>query len=323
MGINRYIGTVYIMKKLLLASFLVIAFISCSKKEEKLPEVQPPYIVENLESMPYYADTLLPQKFEKHNLTLIEPVKTIRAIEFSKLGQSQTEHYMNHLFIGITSGSYQMKDNKLTAEIIQFADEIKAYGFYASFRPNGTEIEKIGAETFQYGNSRYMVKTDYVIITSVTETSEQANSVMRDFCIELDNRIIGSQTTPPLFLLFPYASKIIPSNKQIPYQYLNIPGLNDVYTTSYLIGEDSLTLFLTMDQTGEKFKYLKQFARQNGEIVESFNRFDYDSTFSIAFKDSTYGVIVAGIVSKKLIGTIKYNPKAADKHLSTWIKGLK
>ena len=222
----------------------------------------------------------------------------------------------------MTSGSYKFKENSLSAEVIQFADEIKAYGFYSSFRPHGIKIEKIGAESFQYGNSRYMVKTDYVVITSVMQTTPEADSLMKDFCIAIDQAIIGSQATPPYFLLFPYAYKIIPSNIFIPYQYLSIPGVDEVYTTSYLIGEDSLTLFLTMDLDGLKFKYLKQYARQHGEVVEGFNRFAFDSTFSIAFKDSTYGVIVAGVKSKKLIGTIQYNPKAADKHLSTWIKGL-
>ncbi len=322
MDINCYHGTVYIMKKLIIVSLLCIAFISCSKKEEQLPPVAPGYIIENLESMPYYADTLLPEKFEKYNLVLKEPVKTVRPQELLAQSPKQAESYLNHYFVGMTSGTYQMKGNSLTVEIIQFADEIKAYGFYASFRPNGIKTEKIGAESFQYGNSRYMVKNDFVVVESVMQASEEANTVMHDFCIEIDKAIVGSQATPPFFLLFPYKSKIIPSNQYYPYQYLGIPGLNEVYTTSYLIGDDTLTLFLTMDQTSEKFKYLKQFAKHNGEVVESFNRFDFDSTFSIAFKDSTYGVIVAGIKSHKLIGTIRYNPKIADKYLSTWIKGL-
>ena len=215
-----------------------------------------------------------------------------------------------------------MKDNSLTVDVIQFAEEIKAYGFYASFRPNGIKTEKIGAESFQYGNSRYMVKNDFVVIISAMKTSDKVNTVMRDLCIEIENAIIGSNATPPFFLLFPYKSKIIPSNQFYPYQYLGIPGFNEVYTTSYLIGNDTLTLFLAIDKTGEKFKYLKQFAKQEGEVVESFNRFAFDSTFSIAFKDSTYGVIVAGIKSHKLIGTIRYNPKIADKYLRTWLMGL-
>ena len=322
MDFNCYYGTVYIMKKLLFALLLCIVFVSCSKKEEKLPPVAPAYIIENLESMPYYAYTLLPEKLEKYNLVLKEPVQTVRPKELLAKSPKQAEHYLNHYFVGMTSGTYQMKDNSLTAEVLQFADEIKAYGFYASFRPNGIKTEKIGAESFQYGNSRYMLKNDFVVIISVIQVSEEANSVMRSLSIQIENAIIGSNATPPFFLLFPYKSKIIPSNQFFPYQYLNIPALNEVYTTSYLIGSDTLTLFLTMDQTGEKFKYLKQFAHQNGEVVESFNRFKFDSTFSIAFKDSTYGVIVAGIKSHKLIGTIRYNPKVADKYLSTWIKGL-
>ena len=76
------------MKKVLIVLSLIIVVVSCSKKEEKLPPVGLGYIVENLESMPYYADTLLPEKFEKHNLTLAEPAKTIRAKEFSTIQAS-------------------------------------------------------------------------------------------------------------------------------------------------------------------------------------------------------------------------------------------
>ncbi len=322
MDINRYFGAVYIMKKTILVALLVIISISCSKKEEVLPELSPAYIIANLVTMPYFADTLLPVKFEKHNLNLHEAVQSIRPQELLASQPNQAEHYLNHLFIGKSSGNYTFDNNKLYAEVIQFADEIRAYGYYASLRPDGVKIEKIGAESYQSGNSRYMVKSDYVVITSVENESESANIIMRDFTIELDNAILGSKSTPPFFLLFPYKNKIIPSIKYYPYQYLGIPGLNDVYTTSYLIGEDTLILFLSMDTDVNKFKYLTRYARQSGEVVESFNRFAYDSTFSIALKDDKNGVIIGGIKSQKLIGTIQYKPHKTDHTLSTWLKGL-
>ena len=310
------------MKKLIILTVIVVSLISCSKKEKELPPVEPGYIVQNLASMPYYADTLLPAEFLKHKVIRKGEVKTVRADELFTSDSTQADYYLNHHFVGVTSGTYTMDDNTITVEIIQFADEIKAYGFYASYRTHGIQIDKIGAESFQIGNSRYMVKADYVLILSANEKTEKTMNALKDFSIDFDNRILGSKSTPPFFLLFPFSSKIIPSQKYYPYQYLGIPGLDEVYTTSYLIGTDTMTLFLTMDQSGNKFKYLQKFARQNGEVVESFKRFSFDSTFSLAFKDSTNGVIVAGIKSQKLIGTIKYNPKAVDKHLKGWIKGL-
>ena len=97
MDFNRYIGVVYIMKKLIIISVLVVALIACSKKEEKLPPVAPAYIVENLESMPYYADSLLPQKIEKYNLTLSEPAKTIRPKELNDSMLTQIQKLQNSI----------------------------------------------------------------------------------------------------------------------------------------------------------------------------------------------------------------------------------
>ena len=322
MDFNRYTRAVCIMKKLIYFCLFSLVVVSCSKKEEPLPAPAPAYIVENLESSPYYADTLLLQKFDKYKMTLSGESKTIRPIELEQQKTPQSKDLLEYLCLGMTSGKYELKDNKISVDIIQFADEILAYGFYSSMRPNGITIEKIGAESFQHGQSRYMVKSFYVLICSAENESSKSDSILKDYAIEVSNNIHGSQATPPFFLLFPYKDKIIPSTKFYNYQFLGIPGFNEVYTTSYSINGETMLFFLTMDKSRDKFKYLRQYAKQTENVVESFHKYAFDSTYSIAFKDSTNGVIVAGIISDKLIGTIKYNPKIAESRLRAWIKSL-
>lgn len=311
------------MKKLIfisIASFLVIA--SCSKKEAELKPLNPPYILANLNSMPYYADTLLADSYKDLNLTATGAATTIRPEDLKAKDSASAESYLRYLFIGMTSRTYKLNDNTISVDVMQFADITDAYGYYAQFRPNGIKFDKIGTESFQIGNTRYMVKADYVAVLSEEERTEQADKAMFGLSQKLAEDIMGTVSPPPFSLFFPFSGKINPSLKYYPYEFQGIPGMNEVYTTTYLIGDDSLTLFLTVDKDSSKFNYLNRYAQQSGNEVPNLKRFPYEQNLSVAFKHPQAGIIVGGIKSQKLVGVIGYNPKIADKLMIGWIKGI-
>ena len=63
------------MKKLILL-FTVILLLSCS--QEKLPEIQPPYILENLDNYPFFSDGITHADIKIENLAVLNQPLVVR-----------------------------------------------------------------------------------------------------------------------------------------------------------------------------------------------------------------------------------------------------
>lgn len=322
MDSNRFDGTLYLMKKSIILLLLISAIISCGKNESNLPAIPEPYILANLQSMPFYADTVIHDRYPAIFKASANATTLVRPQQIKTHLGDLSEMYLNYLFIGMISKKYQVEGNSIDIELIQFADETNAYGFYSVFRPHGIKTDRLGTESFQHGHTRYMVKGDYVVQISTENQTAKTDSTLFALCKEINNDLIGSTSTPPIFLLFPFSGKIVPSTRYYTTSYLNIPGLDQVYTTSYLVGDDTVTLFMALDTASHKFAFLKHFARDASDKTIEIKKFDFPPDQSIAFPTKDYGVIVAGLKSQKLLGTTTYKPKSSDKLYSGWVKGI-
>ena len=310
------------MKKLLLVtSLLSIIILSCGKKQESKEE--PPYILENLVNYPFYADSLLQLCINSNEQITADSIKIIRPDKAREVLGEQTEVYLNHQMIGIASTVMKNKNIKIYAEVIQFGDEVNAYGFYALSRPDGIPIKKIGVECYSLGNSSYLIKGEYVVTLSLDEMSEKGQKDVDSLLVMFDRQIEANSNMPGQFMFFPYNGKIFPSNQYYPYQFLGVPRLSKVFTTSYSDGADTLVLFLTEDESGEKFINLKDYATKLGKVVDNpKGGYTFDQGYSIAFEYPGKGVMIAGLCKGKLLGAIGFRPYEDDKLVKLWLKGF-
>jgi len=310
------------MKKIiLLLSIVTIVIISCGKKQET--KIEQPYILENLMTYPFYADSLLKAVINSHELIKADSIKIIRPDKASEYFGEQAETYLNYHLIGVASTILYSGNEKIFAEIMQLGDENRAYGLYALTRPDGIPIKRIGVECYTDGNSTYMTKGEYFVTFSLDENSESGQKIVDSLLFNLAHSIDAQSIMPGQFMFFPYKGKIFPSNHYHPYQYLGIPLLSEVFTTSYTSDTNTLVLFLTKDESGEKFISLKDFASQNGKIVENpKGGYKFDQGYSVAFEYPGKGVIIAGLVKGKLLGATGFRPYEDDKLVKLWIEGF-
>jgi hypothetical protein len=82
-------------------------------------------------------------------------------------------------------------------------------------------------------------------------------------------------------------------------------------------------LFLSMDESGEKFWKLKEHADSFGKVSPAPTSFVFDNGHSISFTHPTKGNIVAGLVRQKLVGIIGYDPAKNDRLAASWVQGLR
>ena len=140
---------------------------------------------------------------------------------------------------------------------------------------------------------------------------------------EINNRVSGPAAAPPFFILFPFKDKIVPSTKYYPNRFFDVDGLDEVYTTSYFTGGDTAIFFLTMDEHGEKFLKLREYAESIGKVSPAPETFVFDNGYAVSFKHPTHGMIVAGLVRSKLVGIIGYDSTKNDRLASRWVQGLR
>ncbi len=304
------------MNKKILPIILLLLLTSCAQKTQKdftpvIPTVQ------------FTADLQFPTNLEESGIKQLSPAENILASDSNKhLGQIISK-YRWFNFVGLSKAKYEINLIPVSAEILQFASENDSYGFFSSLRSPSVQMNELGGESFTVGNSTYIYIGEYTIILSVeteTENSFETVNLLGNAIVEKTglNKII-----PNHFLMFPYNYKIIPTTKYYPYNFMNINGFNQIFTTDYVIESDTLTLFYTIDKSGDKYINFKEYASQIGQVVSNPNGFKYEDDFSFAYEDSTRGIIVAGLINGRLAGIINYRPKSMGKFAPLWINGLK
>lgn len=309
------------MKKNFMLMVVALLLFGCSSDNK--PELKPPYVKANLQSMPFHASDMLKQtigeKFSRTgNLTIVRPEQAI-----SFFGEEKEPLLLTYQFVGAASTKYKTDTDLIYAEVLEFADNQYAYGYYALNRPDGVPVERIGVEAYRAGNSLYFARGVYMVTLSADEETETSVQALTDLATAINNDLVANTKIPPYFMLFPFSGRINPSSKFFPYQFMEMPGLNDVYTSKYTVDEDTVLLFLTMDTAGQKLEWVRDYAEELDITVAEVKKLDFDNYQGIAFEYPGRGVLVCGLKAGKLVGAVGYKPKFHNKLVSGWIDGFK
>ncbi|MEA1980711.1 MAG: DUF6599 family protein [candidate division Zixibacteria bacterium] len=303
-------------KKILSIILLLLLATSCTKKSQKdftpvIPTVQ------------FTADLQFPVNLEESGIKQLSPAENILASDSSKhLGQIISK-YRWFNFVGLSKTKYEINSIQVSAEILQFASENDSYGYFSSLRSPSVQMNELGGESFTVGNSTYIYIGEYTIVLSVEDETENSFETVNPLGNAIVEKTGLNKKIPSHFLMFPYNYKIPLTTKYYPYSFMNINDFNQIFTTDYVIESDTLTLFYTIDKSGDKYINFKKYANQTGQVVSNPNGFKYENNFSFAYKDSTRGIIVAGLINGRLVGVINYRPKNMSKFVPVWVNGLK
>lgn len=306
------------MKKLISLVAVILLFVACSK--DKLPEPKPAFNLDNLSSYPYQPPVDLVKNLQTDNLKLSGQAKVVRPDQIeSYLGQEGKE-YLVYQNVGLISAIYQAGENKMYLELAQFTEPEYAYGFYSRLKPMVVKLDSIGAESYLIGHTRYAVKDDYVITISY-DTDDQNQQAVK-LCERIFATIPTGNAIPQRFIMFPFFGLIKSSLQFHPYQFENIPGLDQVYSANVVNQNDTLLMFLTMDEDSLKFRYLADYAKKQQKF-ELEERFQMSPQDVITFEHPEYGPVAAAYVRHKLVGVIGYNQPDNFRLVNNWLRGLK
>lgn len=258
------------------------------------------------------AAQFLPEKVLGTEIVRAKDIHTYTGDSLWQYIDGGAEIYLLYNFVEVATVEYKSGRSELIADIYHFETPDDAYGLYTTLRPEKQTIVHLGIEGFSVPSGITFVKGPFLTRIMGYEDTDSTNRAVIDLAGEINKSIIGASNRPTTFLLFPINNVIGLHNKYYSKGFMDQKYLTHVYTQDYLLDGDTVTLFLSRDQSGEKFLQWSEFTSTAPKIENPTDSLSYDSSKSFIYNDNLYGLTRAGLRKGKLLGMIKYS----DAHMS-------
>ncbi|MCX6828076.1 MAG: hypothetical protein NT002_02165 [candidate division Zixibacteria bacterium] len=284
----------------------VLFLLTCSKKDG----------IEDVD-----AGKLLPKSFEKLGMQRTGDIRTFADNALWEYIDGGAEMYHLYNFIEVATADYKIGTTEMVIDIYRFDDATDAYGLYGMLRTDKPTIVLLGVEGFTAPSSIIFVKGSYLVRLMTYEETEAANKTLADLAQELNNTVPGATVRPNPFKLFPPTNAMGTRDKYYARSFLGHKFLTRVYSQDYLIGSDTVSLFLSRDDVGDKYLQWSEYAVQLGKMATSPDSLSYDSARVFLINDSFNGNIIAGLKGGKLLGMLNYR-ESHKAFLADWLNSL-
>ncbi len=231
------------------------------------------------------------------------------------------ELYHMYDFMEVTVADYHKGESEIVADLYRFADADRAYGMFTTLRPEEPDTVPLGVEGFSFGPMLLFVKGDYLANFIGYDESTETIAAVRSIAEAVDRLLPGTAEKPAIFSLFPQEGSIKHTEKMFAESFLGRKYLADVYTVDCILDNDTLTLILTDDMSGEKFAQWSEETTGDRTSTMSAAGLPYDEGSAFIIVDGYYGHIVAGLKNGTLAGVIGYGPKQGE-FLAGWLNSL-
>ncbi|MCP4583045.1 MAG: hypothetical protein GY839_15660 [candidate division Zixibacteria bacterium] len=267
------------------------------------------------------ADYLI-QKFDQNGIERVSEVRRFIGETLYEYINGGAEIYHLYDFIEVVTADYKVGETEIVADIYSFENPDLAYGMFSTLRPLTPAPIGLGVEGFSFGSSLDFVKGNYIIrIIGYDETSETASAIEK-LSNQLNSLVPGRTSKPERFAVFPQKDRIDFTEKIHAQSFLGQKALTDIYSMNFQIESDTITLFLSDDKGGGKFKQWFEAIEYDEASMKAAKSLPFDQPKALMIEDSYYGTIVAGLKNDNLIGIIGYKDQHKD-FLLEWVNSLK
>ncbi|UCE25797.1 MAG: hypothetical protein JSU74_07085 [Candidatus Zixiibacteriota bacterium] len=291
----------------LLASSILVTFLSCGKQETSNQASAPSdFLVAGVDSL---------------DLERTSDIRTFVGDSLWEYINGGAELYHAYDFVRVSTADYKSNGAEIVADIYQFAGPDFAYGLYSMLRPDDPRRIQLGVDGFFSPTNLVFVKQDLMVTLTAYQATEEVADAMRQLGQYLDSQMPGNAAKPERFSRFPATDAVTCSDKIYAESFLGQAVLTDVYSQTYNLNGDTLTLFLTDDQAGSKFLGWKDQVGERITSTEAPGDIPFDDGLSFRYNDSYYGEIVVGLVAGSLAGVVDYSDRNMG-FVSAWVKSL-
>lgn len=228
------------------------------------------------------------------------------------------EVYFDYELVGLAAAVYAADTTTLSTEVAQFASPVEAYGFYARTRPENADLIELGVEAYREGNSFYFTQNNCAVTISASDST--ASDLTYRLAVTISADIKERGTIPGQFSLFQDKGRIRSSYRYTAVSFMDIPGLDRVFSVRHVVEGDTLTLFLAEDEDGEGFVHVRDHAGE--KATNTADAVGFDESHGITFDSENYGTVTAGLAEGYLVGIAGYSENH-QQFLSDWVASFR
>lgn len=264
----------------------------------------------------------LPEKTTRSDLVRFSKVRTFAGESLWEYINGGAEMYHLYKFIDVTTADYKNDQVELVADIYHFDGADNAFGLYSMLTPADAEIVKLGVQGFISPASVNFVKGEYLIRLTGFEDTNESDLALINLAEELNEKIPGITEKPKQFGLFPSENMVAGLDKYYAEQFMGQKFLMEVFSRNIAFEADTVTLFISADESGGKFLQWSNYADQIKRKKNRPGTIPFDDTLCIIIDDNYYGDIIVGLKSNRLAGMINYSTERHE-YLTNWVNSIK
>jgi hypothetical protein len=231
------------------------------------------------------------------------------------------EMYLKYGFVDVSVGVYRNGEAAVTVGVYRFTDSDRAFGMYATLRPDMPDTVALGAEGFIFGSNLIFVKGRHLVNVYGCDESDDLVAAVRSVASGMAGRVPGTSDKPQTFGLFPSEGRLPFTEKLYVEDFLGQAFLTDVYTVDYSRSGSRFTLFLSDDASGAKLDEWLDNIVPEYDPVKGYQHLPYDDSKYLLTTDAYHGAILAGDQQGRLVGIVGHRPEDLD-ILVGWLASL-
>ncbi|MEW5925609.1 MAG: DUF6599 family protein [Candidatus Zixiibacteriota bacterium] len=297
------------MRKNIITSIIVIMIMSglsgCGGKKDESP---------NLEQF-------LPKQLTDGGFIRSSDVRTFAGTSLWEYIDGQAELYYLYNFINVATTNYKRDEMEFEVDIYCFASSDDSYGLYSMLRNPEDDLLGIGAEGFLSPGRLVFTRGDYLVKLTGFDESDESMTAIVELGRTFEKMLSGKTDKPAAFGLFPAEDVVPKTDRYYADSFLGQKFLANVYSRRYVKEVDSLTLFVTADEMGDKFAKWSELADRIGRKEAAPIELPFDQGFSFIYEDPFYGQVIVGLKNQKLVGIVNFSAKMTD-YLTLWLETL-
>lgn len=263
----------------------------------------------------------LPDEIVEAGIERSSEVRTFEGESLFEYINGGAEIYHAYNFIEVATATYGINGTEMVVDIYRFENPDNAYGLFASFRPDNPAFVQLGAEGFGSPASIDYVKGPFVVRIIGFEESSETGQAISALASEINGILPADDSLPRKFSFFPQGDYIEATDRIYAESFLGQKFLTDVYSRKYYISDDTLTLFITEDGSGEKFMLWFESGAADGSAEPAGEDLLFDDGRAFVIENSYYGRIIAGLKGEDLLGVINYSDDKKD-FLAEWLDSM-
>ncbi len=297
----------YIVRFIILTVAVMVIIAGCGKDQEKVKLGDP--------------REYLPQSATSISLERSSDIRTFAERSLWEYIDGGAELYYTYDFLVVATADYTSDHAELLVDIYQFGTTDYAFGLYSMLRGVDVQLIALGIEGFTDPLSITFVKGEYVVRLIAYEETDDNLLALTNLADEIAALIPGTTSKPDMFAFFPDSNAIIASDRLYAEAFLGSDFLTDVYCRDFVLGIDTVTLFVSPDEMGAKYI-------EWSNLADSLNRrhdlpldMPFDEGHGFMTEDSFYGPIMVGLKNNRLMGLIG-TAENAPAFLQIWLESM-